>query len=47
MIGNSGEKKNTHYQKNYRAQNKLYNNLGIFLRVQECVYQNGKNIPKI
>ena len=45
MIRNS-EKTNIHYQKNSRAQNKLYNILGIFLPVQECVSQNGKNIPK-
>ena len=36
MIRNS-EKTNIHYLKNYRAQNKLYNILGIFLPVQECV----------
>ena len=46
MIRNS-EKTNTHYQKNYRAQNKLYNILEFFLPVQECVYQNKKNIPKV
>ena len=46
MIRNS-EKTNTHYQKNYRAKNRLHNILGFFLPVQECVYQNGKNIPKI
>ena len=45
MIRNS-EKTNTHYQKNYTAQNKLYNIVGIFLLVQE-VSQNGENIPKV
>ena len=33
--------------KNHRAQNKLYNILGIVLPVQKCVCQNGKTIPKV
>ena len=35
------------FKKNYRAQNKLYNNLGIVLPVHKCVFQNGKTIPKV
>ena len=43
----NSEKTNTHYQKIYRAQIKLYNILGFFLPVQECVSQNGKTIPNV
>ena len=34
------------FRKIYRAENKLYNNLGIVLPVQKCVSQNGKLFPK-
>ena len=41
------KKTNTHHQKNYRAQNKLYNTLGIFFPFWETHSFTGKKIPKI